>query len=88
VDDVVKWIVIGVIVLAVISLIVSVLPVLGRLSGLRRAMGKVQQRQAEALSLQQGAATLQASAAELESRVAEMQERLAGIQAGGASSRR
>jgi hypothetical protein len=68
VGAVVKWIVIGVVVLAVIVLIGSAVPILGRLSGLGRAMERLQRRQAEAMKLQQ--------------RVEAMQERLVSVQAG------
>ena len=79
---VVKWIVIGVVVLAVLVLIASIVPVLGRLSGLRRAAEKLQRRQGEALKLQEGAASLERSVLALQQRAETMQEHLAAIQSG------
>jgi hypothetical protein len=85
---VVKWIVIGVLVLSVFVLIASFLPVVGRLSGLRRAAMKLQSRQADALRLQAGAAELEQSVAALQQRTETVQEHLAAIQAGGGSGAR
>jgi hypothetical protein len=63
------WIVIGVVVLALVLLVAVTVPVVGRLSGLRRAVLRLQrQLEQTMLGLQRRAET--------------MQERLAVIQAG------
>jgi hypothetical protein len=81
VGDVVKWIVIGAVVLGVVILIASVVPVLRRLSGLRAAMSRAQRRQAEAMALQQRVEVLTGTLAGVQDRAATMQEKLAAIQA-------
>ncbi len=78
---VVKWIVIGAVVLGVVILIASVVPVLRRLSGLRTAMGRAQRRQAEAMALQQRVEVLTGNLAGVQERAATMQQKLAVIQA-------
>jgi biopolymer transport protein ExbB/TolQ len=78
---VVKWIVIGALVLGVIILIASVIPVLRRLSGLRTAIGRAQRRQAEAMALQHSVETLNETLAQVQERAATTQQRLAAIQA-------
>ena len=83
----VKWIVIGVVVLAVIVLIASAVPVLRRLSGLGRAAEKLQRRQAEAMKLQEGAAVLEQSVLGLQQRAEVAQDRMAAIRAGRGGGR-
>lgn len=78
---VVKWIVIGAVVLGVVILIASVVPVLRRLSGLRTAIGRAQRRQTEAMALQQRVEVLTGTLAGVQDRAATMQEKLAAIQA-------
>jgi hypothetical protein len=78
---VVKWIVIGAVVLGVIILIASVVPVLRRLSGLRTAIGRAQRRQAEAMALQQRVDVLTGTLAGVQERTATMQEKLTAIKA-------
>jgi hypothetical protein len=76
------WIVIGVVGLSLVLLVAVTVPVVGRLSGLRRAMLRLQRRQEEAMRLQQGAAELERTLLGLERRAETMQERLAVVQAG------
>lgn len=77
---VVKWIVIGALVLGVIILVASVVPVLRRLSGLRAAIGRAQRRQAEATALQGRVEALTATVAEVQVRAETTQRRLAAVQ--------
>jgi hypothetical protein len=76
------WILIAAGVLGLVILIAVTVPVLGRLSGLRRAVAKLQRRQQEALALQAAAETLQTTLAGLQQRAETMQERLAIVKAG------
>jgi hypothetical protein len=76
---VLKWIWVAVVVLAVIVLIASFVPVLGRLSGLRRAAEKLQRRQAEAMKLQESAAVLEQSVLAVQARAEAAQQRVAVI---------
>jgi flagellar biosynthesis/type III secretory pathway M-ring protein FliF/YscJ len=55
---VVWWIVAAVFVAALLVLMLAVRPVLARLGGLRRAVTRLQQRQAQALALQEAAEAL------------------------------
>jgi hypothetical protein len=80
---VVKWIVIGAVVLGVVILIASVVPVLRRLSGLRTAISRAQRRQAEAMALQQRVEVLTGTLAGVQDRAATTQQKLAAIQAVG-----
>ena len=82
----VKWIVIGVVVLALVVLVVSVFSVLNRLNGLDRAARRLQRRQAEAMKLQQDAVVLEESVAGLQQRAEIMQGQLAVIKAGRGAS--
>jgi hypothetical protein len=82
----VKWIVIAVVVLALIVLIGSVLSVLGKLTGLERALRRLQRRQEEAAKLQRGAAVLEHTVAGLRERAELMEGRLAVIRAGRGGS--
>jgi hypothetical protein len=76
------WIVIAAVVAGLIILVAVSLPVVGRLSALRRAVVKLQRRQAEAMALQAGAARLEQTVLEMQQRTETMQERLAVIKAG------
>lgn len=80
------WIVIAVVVVGLVFLVAVTLPVLGRLSTLRRAMVKVQRRQAEAAALQGQAEQLQRTVLEVQERTAKMQERIELIKAGRGES--
>jgi hypothetical protein len=76
------WIVIAVVVLALVVLVTVTLPVIGRLSGLQRAVLRLQRRQDDAMRLQAGAAELEQTMLGLQRRAETMQERLAVITAG------
>jgi hypothetical protein len=75
------WIVIAVVVVGVIVLVAAVVPVLGRLSGLRRAVAKAQRRQADAMKLRAAADGLERSLVALQERALETQRRVAVIKA-------
>ena len=75
------WIVIGVVVLSLVALVAVTVPVVGRLAGLQRAVLRLQRRQEEAMTLQQGAAELETTLLGLQRRAETMQERLAVVQA-------
>jgi hypothetical protein len=76
------WIVIAAVVLGLIILVAIALPVVGRLSGLRRAMTRLQRRQEEATKLQAGPQMLEQTLLGLQQRAKVMQERIALIKAG------
>ena len=76
------WIVIAAVVIGLIVLVAVTLPLAGRLSTLRRALAKLQRRQAEAMALQAGAARLEQTVLETQQRAETMQERIALIKAG------
>jgi HAMP domain-containing protein len=76
------WIVIAAVVLGLIILVAVTVPVIGRLSALRRAVRRLQGRQQEALKLQAGAAELERTLTGLQRRAETTQERLALIRAG------
>ena len=78
----VKWIVLGVVLLALVILAASVFAVLDRLNGLERAARRLQRRQAEAMKLQQDAVVLEETVAGLQRRAETMQGQLAVIKAG------
>ena len=80
------WIVVAVVVLSLIILAVAVVPLFGRLAGLERAMVRLQRRQSEALTLQQGAEQLQGTLAELQERAELMQHRIELVKAGRGTS--
>jgi hypothetical protein len=65
---VVKWIVLGVVLLGLLVLALAVRPLLARRRGLERALRRLRQRQEDA-------AGLQAASAELEERLALLRER-------------
>ena len=75
------WIWIAAVVLAVVVLSAAVVPLLGRLAGLRRAAAKLQRRPAEAMRLQKRAAELARSVLARHERAEETQRRVAGIMA-------
>jgi uncharacterized protein YlxW (UPF0749 family) len=75
------WIWIAAVVLAVVVLSAAVVPLLGRLTELRRAAAKLQRRPAEAMRLQERAAELARSVLALHERAEETQRRVAGIKA-------
>jgi hypothetical protein len=79
---VVKWIVIGALVLGVIILVASSVRVLRRLPRLKRAMDKAQRRQADAMKLQESAAVLEQTLAGLQQRADITRERLAVVPRG------
>jgi len=76
------WIVIAAVVLGLIVLVAVTVPVIGRLSALRRAVRGLQRRQQEALRLQAGAAELERTLTGVQRRAETAQERLALIKAG------
>ena len=76
------WIVIAAVVLGLIILVAVALPVVGRLSGLRRAMARLQRRQEDATKLQAGAQMLEQTLLGLQQRAETMQDRIALIKAG------
>jgi cell division protein FtsB len=78
---VVKWIVIGVVLLGLVVLALAVRPVLGRLRGIEGALRRLRLRQEEAQVLQAQATELQERVAGLQRQAEEAQERLAVIQA-------
>jgi hypothetical protein len=75
------WIVVAAVVVGMIVLIAAVAPVLGRLSGLRRAVTKLQRRQADAMRLRAAGVELERSLVALQERADEAQRRLAVIKA-------
>ena len=76
------WIVIAVVVAGLIILVAVTLPVLGRLSALRRAAVKLQRRQDEAMALQAGVARLEQTVLQVQQRAETMQDGIAVIKAG------
>nr|WP_189081140.1 hypothetical protein [Mangrovihabitans endophyticus] len=76
------WILIAVLVAGVVLLGALAVRLLGRLSGLRRAVTRLQRRQRDAQRLRTGAEQLQNTLVELERRATETQHRLAIIKAG------
>ena len=75
------WIVVAAVVVGMIVLIAAVAPVLGRLSGLRRAVTKLQRRQADAMRLRAAGVELERSLVALQEQADEAQRRLAVIKA-------
>jgi hypothetical protein len=80
------WIWIGAGVLGLIILALATVPLLGKLRELRRAVGRLQRRQAEAEALQSGAQQLEQTLLGLQDKAETMQERLAVIKAGRGGS--
>jgi len=77
------WIVIAAVVVGLIILVAASVPLLGRLSRLRRAAAKLERRQAEAMALQAGVARLEQTVLQVQKRAETMQEGIALIKAGG-----
>ncbi|MEW2541078.1 hypothetical protein ACWEOR_09880 [Micromonospora chalcea] len=77
----VKWIVLGVVLFALVVLALAVRPVVSRLPGLRRSALALQRRAAEAESLRAAAEQLQARAESLQERIVVAQERMTLIKA-------
>ncbi|WP_433495957.1 hypothetical protein ACQP26_14540 [Micromonospora sp. CA-248089] len=77
----VKWIVLGVVLFALVVLALAIRPVVSRLPGLRRSALALQRRAAEAESLRSAAEQLQARAESLQERSMLAQERIALIKA-------
>ena len=75
------WIVVAAVVVGMIVLVAAVAPVLGRLSGLRRAVTRLQRRLADAMRLRAAAAELERSLVALQERADEVQRRVAVIKA-------
>ena len=75
------WIVVAAVVVGMIVLVAAVAPVLGRLPGLRRAVTKLQRRQADAMRLRAAGVELERSLVALQERADEAQRRLAVIKA-------
>ena len=76
------WIVIAAVVLGLIILVAVALPVVGRVSGLHRAMARLQRRQEDAAKLEAGALGLEQTLLGLQQRAETMQDRIALIKAG------
>ena len=76
------WVWIAVVAIALIVLVVAAVRLLGRLSELRRAAGKLQRRQEEAMRLQAGAAVLEQTVLGLRQRAEQAQEQVEQIKAG------
>jgi hypothetical protein len=76
------WVWIAVVAVALFVLVFAAVRLLGRLSGLRRAAGKLQRRQEEAMRLQAGAAKLEQTMLGLQQRAERAQEQVEKIQAG------
>lgn len=76
------WIVIAAVVAGLIILVAVTLPVVGRLSALRRAAVKLQRRQSEAVALQAELTRLEQTVLQVQKRAETMQEGIAVIKAG------
>ena len=63
------WVWIAVVVIAVVILVASAAPLLGKLGGLRRAVSRLRLRQEQALKLQEKLLVLQETVAQVEARV-------------------
>jgi hypothetical protein len=75
------WIVIAVVIVAVILLVAAVVSVLGRLSGLRRAMLRLHRWQQEATQVQAATAEVERTLIALRERAEEAERRVAVIKA-------
>jgi hypothetical protein len=80
------WIVAAVVVLSLIVLAVAIVPLLGRLSGLNRAMARLQGRQREAEVLQRGAAVLEQNLTAVQQRADVLQLGIENIKGGRPSA--
>ena len=69
------WTWIAVVVLGLIILGAAAAPLLGKLDGLRRALVRLQRRQAEAMRLQEDAVELERTVAEIQARVETIAQR-------------
>jgi hypothetical protein len=78
---VVKWIVLAVVLVGLLVLFLAVLPLLGRLPKLDRAVRRMRLRQEDAQRLQVAAADLQEKAVDLRARAEEAQQRITLIKA-------
>lgn len=76
------WIWIAVVVVAVVIMGAAGAPLVGRLSGLQRAVGRLRRRQAEAMTLQQGAETLQQTVLGLQQRAEEVRLHVESLKPG------
>ena len=76
------WVWIAVVAVALFVLVFAAVRLLGRLSGLRRAAGKLRRRQEEAVRLQAGAAELEQTVLGLQQRAERAQEQVEKIRAG------
>ncbi|WP_285549606.1 hypothetical protein [Actinoplanes regularis] len=76
------WVWIAVLAIALIVLVVAAVRLLGRLSELRRAAGKLQRRQEEAMRLRAGAAKLEQTLRAVQQRAGKAQEQAEQIRAG------
>jgi hypothetical protein len=79
VTAVLLWVWLAVVVVALLILGFSVVPLLGRLSGLRRAAVKLRRHQAEAIRLQENAAVLERTLAEVQQRAEPLHAIIAAI---------
>ena len=77
----VTWILIAALVAGLIILVAVSLPVIGKLSGLRRAVTRLQRRQQDAVALQASVQTLEHNLLGLQRKAETMQERLAVVKA-------
>jgi hypothetical protein len=80
------WIVIAAVVVGLVILVAVSLPVVGRLSGLQRALLRLQRRQTDAIKLQSRAETLIHGLLDLEQRAYALEERIALMKGGQGSS--
>jgi hypothetical protein len=80
------WIVIAAVVVGLVILVAVSLPVVGRLSGLQRALLRLQRRQADAMKLQTGAETLFQGLLDLEQRAYSLEKRIALMRGGPGGS--
>lgn len=63
------WVWIAVVVIALVILVASAAPLLGKLGGLRRAVSRLRLRQEQALKLQEKLLVLQETVAQVEARL-------------------
>ena len=63
------WVWIAVVVIALVILVASAAPLLGKLGGLRRAVSRLRLRQEQALKVQEKLLVLQETVAQVEARV-------------------
>jgi hypothetical protein len=63
------WVWIAVVVIALVILVASAAPLLGKLGGLRRAVSRLRLRQEQALKLQEKLLVLEETVAQVEARI-------------------